>query len=894
MPNNTFDSGTRVLSARFGFGTIELDKGPTVIARFEHGIEECDKCDLEAVSSALDALSRSEWDPPLELIHRLLAEAIQSVNDAWGVFSRSRIELLPHQLWVCRQVNETWPTRWLVADDVGLGKTIEAGMVLWPLLANGRVRKLLVVCPAHLVEQWQYRLRTIFDIRLARYSADADTDKSDFWGTHPFVVASLHTLRLDRRGRHTRMLESNPWDLVVVDEAHHLNADEEHGFTLGYRLLKKMVDNNRVASIVFFTGTPHRGKNYGFLALLDLLRPDLFDLQKPLHSQLPLLSQVMIRNNKSTVTDITGKPLFKTPSVHSETYSFSPPEEHFYDLLTQFIVDGQAYASRLDSTEGRAIMLVLIAMQKLASSSTAAIQRAINKRLGRVEAGKKKLADLETRYREAENTLSYDELAELEEAILESTSALKLMQNEEPRLRELLAATRNVESETKIDRLLELLEDRFFGRTVLFFTEYKATQGLLMSALMKRFGSDCVTFINGDDRLDDVAFPDGRVESITLPRDEATNRFNAGQVRFLISTEAGGEGIDLQENCHTLVHVDLPWNPMRLHQRVGRLNRYGQTRRVDVLSLRNPDTVESLIWEKLNAKLEQISMAFGEVMEEPEDLLQLVLGMTSPSMFRGLFSGASNVPRQTLGEWFDRQTSQFGGRDVIDTVQELVGNAAKFDFGDVSDRLPKVDLPDLRPFMEIALTLNGRRAKDDEDGLSFLTPDAWRTEPGVYAEYRGMRFDRRDRAPDAARRLLGVGHKVVNQALEQARKRSVTVAAMPRDELKKPLIVFYVRDRVTASERRSATIVAGVELDGDDAGATLLFDWQLIRRLNGLPLRKTMMREASHRVGNLESARSTVMRAMAYLESNLDTLHHSFRHPFVEVAAVMLPHEQIS
>lgn len=889
MADPSFDSGSRVMSARFGFGTVELDKGPTVIARFEHGIEECDKGDLQAVSSALDALSRREWDPPLEVINRLQAEAIQSVNDAWGVFSRSRIELLPHQLWVCRQVNETWPTRWLVADDVGLGKTIEAGMILWPLLANGRVRRLLIVCPAHLVEQWQYRLRTIFDIRLARYSGDADTDKSDFWGTHPFVVASLHTLRLDRRGRHTRILETDPWDLVVVDEAHHLNADEEHGFTLGYRLLKKMVDNNRVASILFFTGTPHRGKNYGFLALLHLLRPDLFDLQRPLQSQLPLLSRVMIRNNKSTVTDITGKPLFKTPTVQSETYSFSPPEDRFYHLLTQFIVDGQAYASGLESTEGRAVMLVLIAMQKLASSSTAAIQRAINKRLARVETGRKKLKDLETRYREAENTLSLDELAKLEEDIVALTSALKLMENEEPRLRELLAATREIKSETKIDTLLKLLEDRFLDRTVLFFTEYKATQGLLMSALMRRFGQECVTFINGDDRLDAVAFPDGRVESVALPREEATERFNSGQARFLISTEAGGEGIDLQENCHTLVHVDLPWNPMRLHQRVGRLNRYGQTQRVDVLSVRNPDTVESLIWEKLNAKLEQISMAFGQVMDEPEDLLQLVLGMTSPSLFRGLFSGASKVPRRSLGEWFDRHTSQFGGRDVIDTVQELVGNAAKFDFREVSARLPKVDLPDLRPFMEVALALNGRRAKEDADGLSFLTPDAWRTEPGIYAEYRGMRFDRRDRAPDAARRLLGVGHKVVNQAIQQARARSAIVASLSPDDLKAPLIAFYVRDRVTTSERRRSRIVAAVQLDGSDEGPSLVLDWQLIKLLNGLPLRKAAMREPSPQLGDTAEIRSIVASATSYIEANLHALHHLFDRPYVEIATIMLP-----
>ena len=98
-------------------------------------------------------------------------------------------------------------------------------------------------------------------------------------------------------------------------------------------------------------------------------------------------------------------------------------------------------------------------------------------------------------------------------------------------------------------------------------------------------------------------------------RETATSKFNGGQARFLVSTEAGGEGIDLQERCHTLIHVDLPWNPMRLHQRVGRLNRYGQKEQVQVVTLRNPDTVEALIWDKLNAKIESIKMAFDEVMD---------------------------------------------------------------------------------------------------------------------------------------------------------------------------------------------------------------------------------------------------------------------------------------
>src|SRR5262249_37936003 len=147
-------------------------------------------------------------------------------------------------------------------------------------------------------------------------------------------------------------------------------------------------------------------------------------------------------------------------------------------------------------------------------------------------------------------------------------------------------------------------------------------------------------------------------------------------------------------------HVDLPWNPMRLHQRVGRLNRYGQTKQVEVITLRNPDTVESRIWEKLNEKIENITLAFGHVMDEPEDLLQMVLGMTSPSLFRELFGEASDVPSKSLSNCFDQKTATFGGRDVIDTVKEIVGNCQRFDFQSVGKDLPPVDLPDLRPFFE--------------------------------------------------------------------------------------------------------------------------------------------------------------------------------------------------
>jgi SNF2 family DNA or RNA helicase len=588
----------------------------------------------------------------------------------------------------------------LVADDVGLGKTIEAGLILWPLLARGGVRRLLILCPASLVDQWQYRLREMFDIRMSIYSPEVDTPRADFWNTHQQVVASLHTLRLDHRDRQRRLLECDPWDLLIVDEAHHLNADEQTGATLGYKLVEELGKQGKVVSMIFFTGTPHRGKDFGFWSLLNLLRKDLFDPRRPAAQQLPYLREVMIRNNKQNVTDLQGQRLFQPLHVTMEPYQYSEAEANFYRMLTEFIITGKAYASGLSAQDQRMVVLILIAMQKLASSSVAAIRRALKNRLKRIADARRRLEELgkqrETmrllgEYERLEEDSDFDELNKREEEEL-SQLLVKLMADEEPRLQELIAAADAVVEETKVRRIMDLLEERFPGQPVLLFTEYKATQSLVMSELIRRYGDGCVTFINGDNRAEDVIDASGESRVFVERRQQAADRFNLGQVRFLVSTEAGGEGIDLQESCHVLFHVDLPWNPMRLHQRAGRLNRYGQTHQVQVVGLRNPDTVEALIWEKLDQKLDTIMRAFGHAMEDPEDLRQLVIGMTSPSLFRELFAEAPSRPPESLATWFDQKTTLFGGRDVIETVREMVGHCASFDFAEVSPQIPRVDL----------------------------------------------------------------------------------------------------------------------------------------------------------------------------------------------------------
>ena len=480
-------AGISVHHPRHGNGRVVVDMGATVIVRFGGNVEQVLTGELVEIPSLHSALRAGSAADPIDALIRAQALAVRSVNDQWGVFSRSRVQLLPHQLWVCRKVTQEWPFRWLVADDVGLGKTIECGLVLMPLIASGRVRRVMILAPAKLVPQWQFRLKDMFDIRLQRYVTEADTQRGDFWATTSMVVASFHTLRGDRRGARQRLLDADPWDLVIVDEAHHLSVDERAGETLAYSLVSDLQDRGKINSLLFFTGTPHRGKDYGFFGLMRLVRPDLFDPEQDTIGQLSQLPKVMIRNNKATVTDLQGNKLFKPVHVYDREYQYSEEETQFYRTLSEFVIDGRAYAATLDGRAQTARMLVLITLQKLAASSIAAIRNALRKR-------RTMLTDLVNRSNAAtsvalldDEEATFDELAEAEEA-LPGSAAVLLMEDEIQRLDELIALGDAIAQETKIERLLRMIGEEFSpDEPILLFTEYKATQALIVNAL-HRFG----------------------------------------------------------------------------------------------------------------------------------------------------------------------------------------------------------------------------------------------------------------------------------------------------------------------------------------------------------------------------------------------------------------------
>ena len=854
-----------------GEGRVITDLGDTVVARFGEVIQQVEAGELIRLRSLEDALRESHMDDSLAALTRAQALAIRSVNDQWGVFSRSRVQLLPHQLWVCRQVTRAWPTRWLIADDVGLGKTIEAGLIIEPLLSSGRARRVLALTPARLAPQWRTRLKTMFDIRLQEYSSALDRGRVSFWETAQQVVASFHTLRMEKARE--RLLRAEKWDLVIVDEAHHFQA-QERATTLTYSLLEELDNAGRIGSLVLFTGTPHRGKDYGFLALMRLVRPDLFDPHRDILEQLPDLRKAMIRNNKAMVTDLQGNKLFQPVSTEAVDYSYSAAESAFYKTMSDFILDGRAYALSLTGRQQTARMLLLIALQKLAASSIAAIRNALKRRR---EALANELSDTVAIDEVEAETL--DEAAEAEEN-RPGRFALTLMRDEIERLDEILSLADRVESETKVARLVDLLETRIpAGESVLLFTEYKATQALVYSALESRFGAGCVGFINGEERL---LLPgegeQGRV--LQRRRDDAAADFNAGKIRFLISTEAGGEGIDLQERCATLVHVDLPWNPMRLHQRVGRLHRYGQKRPVQVYLFRNPATVESRIWDLLQEKLGRIQTALSASMEDAEDISQLVIGMTGGHFFDELFLGGLGRSPERLSEWFNPKTAEFGGSDAVDTVRQLVGNVARYDFQSAGAEIPKLDLPALEPFFRLSMRASGRRVATSEAGLSVTTPENWRGDPDLRDRYDGLVFDRALPPDQAMVRLLGVGHPLMDRALAERYGHGGAVARIKG--LSAPFLIALVEDEITGTGATAHRIILGAE--SEPAGhPSFLRDWEILLRLNGV-------KPAPGHAQALTSSESAAIRQLVKsLDNAISGMALPFKRPKLSPLMALLP-----
>jgi len=225
----------------------------------------------------------------------------------------------------------------------------------------------------------------------------------------------------------------------------------------------------------------------------------------------------------------------------------------------------------------------------------------------------------------------------------------------------------------------------------------------------------------------------------------------------------------------------------------------------------------------------------------------------------------------------------------VEAVRELVGYAAKFDYQMASDKMPKSDLPALKPFLRLMLTLNNRQVREDDGQLSFKTPDAWLEDPAVRPSYDNLIISRSTRGRDAAQRVVGVGHRVFDQALQQAKEYTASITAIPQDTLPRPLVIFSITDQVTTEAGIVRSVIAGVEIT-DTTSHRILHDWELLDSLNEVLATRGLRRlRNSGSPADATLVKTTVEGAQLAIEAAIPHLELPFKMPIVAPLAVLWP-----
>ncbi|MCC7141966.1 MAG: DEAD/DEAH box helicase [Candidatus Eisenbacteria bacterium] len=534
---------------------------------------------------------------------RCLANALETWNLNTGCLSRLEVDPLPHQIHLVHHILASGNLNWMIADDVGLGKTIEVGMLLAALQARQRLRRVLLVTPAGLVRQWQEELASKFGMDdFEIYGTDFEVNHPRQWKMHDHVIGSLD--RLKGSPHLEKLMLAGDWDLVVFDEAHRLSRRQwGFKFDAADRFKLAVALRKRTSSMLLLSGTPHQGMEDKFQALMELVRPDLLSQIRILRLNPEILSNIVIRNRKADVTDAAGNFIFKGKTVRTIDNPVSGDEQKFDTALQDYVSHGYRAAAQGEGQTGRAIGFVMTIYRKLAASSLAAIEAALSRRLTALKSRRPGAPGTEDE--------EYDDRfgGEREELAVASggeffTGELEALADLATRAREL--RERDSKVKTFLHAVPSLLGDGARSK-LLVFTEYRGTQAHLSAALRRIYGQDAISEINGS-----MSFAE---------REEAIAKFES-QAQFLISTEAGGEGLNLHRECHTMVNYDLPWNPMRLVQRVGRLYRYGQRHRVVVLNLHSSGTIDTQILTTLYQRINAIVQDMAAVSDEFSEALQ--------------------------------------------------------------------------------------------------------------------------------------------------------------------------------------------------------------------------------------------------------------------------------
>ena len=577
--------------------------------------------------------------------------------------SHARFDLMPHQVGVLHRVIENWPHRFLLCDEVGLGKTIEAAMVLKELRSRGAAKRVLILTPANIQQQWQHELKTKFNETFRRFNRDTirhlkNQGVPNPWQTEQSVITS-QSFAAHNPARRAE-ISAVPWDLIIVDEAHHARRRREGKRTRQtnlYRLVRDLTAEPGLGrrAVLFLTATPMQLQRHELFSLVELLQPTLFpseedfelhvnqrteltrliaeieerapegdELQAYIRESSPWLSrtsgsalrsaddlaselrtshrlgEVMLRNRRAAVGG------FAPRQASQWNVELTPEEAAIQEQMDSIVRDGYRVASESSGRQANAVGFLMVIYQKLAASSSRALLRSLEGRRERLLASQTGHIDQS----DAEEDLADDVAA------ADVTDKLPPgVEREADRIGEVIELLREIPIDSKAQRLLDGLRELSAiepNAKVLIFTEFRETQEMLRELLASEEWG-CEIF-------------HGQLDADQ--KDQAVELFRDGMGRqALVATEAGGEGRNLQF-AHILVNYDLPWNPMRVEQRIGRVDRIGQEKPIQIFNFRVRDTIEERILEVLDERIGLFKDAVGglePILGEAEDNIREAL-----------------------------------------------------------------------------------------------------------------------------------------------------------------------------------------------------------------------------------------------------------------------------
>ncbi len=621
----------------------------------------------------------------------------------------SNVDPLPHQITaVYESMLPQQPLRFVLADDPGSGKTIMAGLYIRELIMRADARRIVIVAPGSLVEQWRDEMFEKFGLEFRIFSKDLESATPS---GNPFEDLDHLIVRLDQMARNEDLQEklcAAGWDLVVFDEAHKLAA---HFF--GNKLEKtgrfKLAENlgAQTRHLLLMTATPHSGKEEDFQLFLSLLDSDRFygKFRDGVHKV--DTSDLMRRMVKEELVKFDGTPLFPERRAYTVNYKLSDIEAGLYEAVTHYVQTEMGKADQLDGQRRGSVGFALTALQRRLASSPEAIFQSLKRRRERLERrlreenlgtrGQRILAETLDALPEDDDDLSADEQEQLEETLVDrATTALTIAELEQE-----IIILRGLEQQAKVlvasgqdrkwDELSRILqnEPQMFDaggrlRKIIIFSEHRDTLNYLHEKIAGVLGShDSIVTIHGGTHRDD--------------RRKAQARFRSDpEIRVLVATDAAGEGVNLQ-NANLMVNYDLPWNPNRLEQRFGRIHRIGQQEVCHLWNLVAKETREGDVFHRLLQKLEVESQALkGRVF----DILGEVFEDTSLKdlLLQAIRYGDQPEVRARLGKKIENALDHDHLKDILDRnalANETLGPERLFA---VKEEMEKAEARRLQPY----------------------------------------------------------------------------------------------------------------------------------------------------------------------------------------------------